>query len=77
MPNKFAPGNAVTINDGSQATKIWTADGLVFDVDVPDGTPGTVANVLQGGNIYTVQFPIDHLGRQWAAAALFIEAHLS
>ena len=77
MANKFSPGDTVTINDGSQATKIWTEDGLVFDVDVPDGTRGTVANVLTGGNIYTVRFPIDHLGRTWNAAALFIEAHLS
>lgn len=77
MPNQYKPKQKVIIADGSQARRIWTQDGLVFDVDVPDGTGGVVANVLQGGNVYTVGFQISHLGRDWNAFGLFIEAHLS
>jgi hypothetical protein len=77
MANKYRPNDRVVIRDGNVTVTLIDDQHRKHLVDVPDGTPGAVREVVFGGEVYLVRTTGRKQGQPITGTGLFAETVLT
>lgn len=77
MANKYRSNDPVVIRDGNVTVTLIDDQHRRHLVDIPDGTPGVVREVVFGGEVYLVRVTVRKQFQSITGTGLFSETALA